>query len=161
MNQTGPSEEEYSTKVIFKKDFNPNLMSGVANRLLQKDRIKSAADAAQSLFEELKRLDPQFIVIVASTAFDNIDNRDELSGAIKAATGQQLHFISAEQELFYGMLAAIPKRRLNNSILIDIGSGNTKIGYATPMSRTGFEAINIPLGTVTLKSELVPQVYGW
>lgn len=153
MNVAGKSEDEIASKTVYKNDLNPNIMSGVTNRLLQKDRIKSATDATVTLFNELKKLDPQFIVLVASTAFDNVDNRDELSTSIKAATGQSLDFITGEDELYFGLLAAIPKKLLSRAILIDVGSGNTKIGYSTPMNKNGFEAINIPFGTVTLKEK--------
>lgn len=152
-NHLNNDADELDTKIIYRKEINPTIMSGVENRLLKKDRIQAAAQATSTLFNDLKKFDPQFIVIVASTAFDQIDNKSELIEAIKNTTGKDLAFIKGEDELYFGLLSAVPKKRINSSILIDIGSGNTKIGYATPMAKLQFEAINIPYGTVTLKDK--------
>jgi len=144
--------EEYSVRSVYKKQRNSNLMAGVsADGLLQEDRIAAAKTEIASLFKELKSKDPQFIVVVASTAFQNVKNRAALSDAVLEATNQKLEYIVADEEMYYGLLACVPAKRLTSSILIDIGSGNAKMGYATPMASDGFESEVIPFGTITLK----------
>ena len=145
-------EEHYATKKIYDRKINPNLMSGISSDgYLKEERIKDAANAVKAIFTELKALDPQFIVIVSSTAFEKIQNSTVLKNAIRDATGQELQAITSDDEIYYGLLACIPQKRIANSILLDIGSGNTKVGYLTPFSSNRFESAVFKYGTVTLK----------
>lgn len=146
-----PKSDEYSVERVYRRTINPDLIRGMRDGLLQEDRIAAAKAAIQEIFAELQAINPQRIFVVASTAFERIQNRGALSIAVKEATGQDLEFIKAEEEIYYAMLAAVPKRRLSDSILIDIGSGNTKAGYASPNAINNFASVTVPFGTVTLK----------
>jgi Ppx/GppA phosphatase family len=145
----GKLEEELPKK-IYSANAITDLMLGEKDGYLQEDRIKASAQAVKVMFEELKQKDPVFFVIAASTAFDKIKNRTILQNAIKEATGKDLQFISSDEEMNYGLRAAVPQKYIYESILIDIGGGNTKIGYVTPMSANGFESFTIPYGSVKL-----------
>lgn len=127
-------------------------MSGVVDGNLKAEKIEETAKAVDTLFRQLKLLDPQFIVIVSSTAFNStINNLTALENAIRDITGHPVQHITKEEEIYYGLLSCVPQKRIGGSILIDIGSGNTKLGYSTPMSASGFESVVLKYGTVTLK----------
>lgn len=145
------NEEQYVAKKIFDQKINPTIMSGVVDGNIKAEKIEETAKAVDVLFRQLKLLDPQFIVIVSSTAFDKINNKSALEKAIRDITGQDIRYIRGDEEIYYGLLSCVPQKRISGSILIDIGSGNTKLGYSTPMSANGFESVVLKYGTVTLK----------
>lgn len=53
--------------------------------------------------------------------------------------------------MLYGIIGSIPSERTKEGLLIDIGSGNTKIGYAvTKPGNVDIVSIDVPFGSVTL-----------
>ena len=144
-------EDGYTVKQLYDRQINVQLIGGMKDGNLQEDRIKNAAAAAAELAGELKKLDPEYIFIAASTAYSDVKNRDALATAIKDATFQNMDFIHTEDEVYYGMLGNIPLARLKYSVFIDVGGSNTKAGYETRLARNGFESIAFPYGARTLE----------
>jgi hypothetical protein len=44
-------------------------------------------------------------------------------------TGETMNIIEVKDEVFLTIVGAIPEQHQNSSLSLDIGSGNTKIGY--------------------------------
>ncbi|MDD2775764.1 MAG: hypothetical protein PHU06_07405 [Gallionella sp.] len=146
------NEGQYVAKKIFDQKINPTIMSGVVDGNLKTEKIEETTKAVDTLFRQLKLLDPQFIVIVSSSSFEKISksSRIALEKAIRDITGQDIRYISGSEEIYYGLLSCVPQSKMSGSILIDIGSGNTKLGYSTS-NANGFESVTLKYGTVTLK----------
>ena len=87
--------------------------------------------------------------MVGSSALHKAKNKEELASKVKELTGLNLHFLDKEGEIFYNLIGSIPPKYRTKALLIDIGSGNTKIGYLEGENlRT--VSLEIPFGTVSL-----------
>jgi len=106
--------------------------------------IEEARAAVQEFFEQLTRGDeprrppikPANIWIVASSGLlqRKPANFSELEEAVRDATGgaKVLEKITVRRETELLMLGAIPRDQWENSVHVDIGSGNVKCGYIYP-----------------------------
>lgn len=147
----------YNIKEIFRQTINTNIISGVRESgAFQQEAIEETADATKRLLNELLKLEGinrEEIVIVGSSALYNVKNKDELSKKVKEKTGKELYFIDKNGEVLYGIIGSVPDKYLYESILIDIGSGNTKLGY---LENNPFRTISVelPYGTVSLTDEI-------
>lgn len=147
----------YNIKEIFRQTINTSIISGVRESgAFQQEAIEETADATRRLLNELLKLEGinrNEIVIVGSSALYNVKNRDELSKKVKEKTGKELYFIDKDGEILYGIIGSVPNKYLYESVLIDIGSGNTKLGY---IENNPFRTISVelPYGTVSLTDEI-------
>jgi hypothetical protein len=139
------------SKIVFDQTINTDLLSGAVDGNLLEANIDKTAKAIASLLAEMKKLDPGFFLLAASSAFEPIKNKEALQAAVLRATGQSIRFITVEDEVYYGLIGGVPIDQAEKSILVDIGSGNTKLGYQTPMGDTRLEALALRYGTVSLK----------
>lgn len=146
-----PGEQGY--KIIFREDIKADIIEGAKNGLLDTDKIAEGAKAIEVLFRKLKKYDPQSFSIVGSTSFDNYTNTKVLEDAVFEKIGLRIGFITLDEEIFYALKASVRAKYAEKSILIDVGSGNTKIGYATPMSAKGFESMRFEYGTKSLSAK--------
>lgn len=137
-------------KIIFREDIRADIIDGAKDGYLQEKKIDEASQAVEVLFKKLKKYDPQHFDIVGSTSFDNYKNKAAFENAVEAKVGKRIAFITSDEEIFYALKASVRPKYLNRSILIDIGSGNTKIGYSSPMSSNGFESTRFEYGTKSL-----------
>src|SRR5262245_16370203 len=78
-------------------------------------------------------------------------NRDELTEAIKKATGVKMDFVDARQEAELSILGVVPPKLAREAYLIDVGSGNTKGGSH---SDGKFVTFWVPYGTVTFSDSV-------
>ena len=69
------------------------------------------------------------IYVVASSGLPRPPNRDALVKVIKDKTGKDLRTIDANAEVMLTILGVVPSEHRATSVLVDIGSGNTKGGY--------------------------------
>lgn len=141
---------EQTYKIIFREEIKADIIDGAVDQMLSEKKIAEAAEAVRVLIGRMKKYDPQHMAVVGSTSFDNYRNYVAFQDAVLSKTGKNVRQIIVAEELFYALKASVRTRLLNRSLLIDIGSGNTKIGYATPMSSVGFEATRIELGSKSL-----------
>ena len=137
-------------KIVLREDIKADVIDGAKDSFLQEKKIAEAALAVEVLFNKIKKYDPQYFVIVGSTSFDNYKNKAALENAIAEKVGKKVEFITSDEEIFYALKASVRPKYLNKSILIDIGSGNTKVGYVSPMSANGFESTRFEYGTKSL-----------
>ena len=143
-------------KELFRREINSNVVDGAVNRALLANKIQETAIAVSSLVAEMKRFDPASLKLVGSTSFDNYTNRSALEDAIEKAVGQRVAFISADDEIFYALRTSVRKQLLPRSILIDIGGGNTKLGYFSQyIPGKNFASVKFEYGTRTLHAKAV------
>jgi hypothetical protein len=108
------------------------------------EAIAEAQAAIKDFYEQLTRrgvpngttIKPENIWIVASSGLlkGRPSNLGELEQAVRAATGgaKALEPIPQKREVELLMRGAIPKEFLEDSVLVDVGSGNVKGGYFHP-----------------------------
>lgn len=80
-----------------------------------------------------------------------VENISQLAGSIKSALGdknREVEVVSVYQESIYTHTSIIPKDENMTTIIIDIGSGNSKGGYF--ISSNVFNIFNIPWGTKSI-----------
>jgi hypothetical protein len=134
--------------VLFSKEANPGIIDGASGKLLTDDGIRRGVSAIKELIQDMKsRFDPSFLVVVASTSFDSYDNRGAMETAIRQETGQRLEFITEEEEIYFALRTSVPAKVASAAILIDVGSGNTKIGYSNVLSKSKFDSLRIEFGS--------------
>jgi exopolyphosphatase/pppGpp-phosphohydrolase len=71
----------------------------------------------------------------------------ELAAAVRKGTGRELDFITVAQEAELSIVGTIPRAYRASSLLIDIGSGNTKGGYQLETRK--YTTFGVPYGSVT------------
>ncbi len=108
----------------------------------------------QKMLNEYKIEDSK-IFIVASSGVGMAQNTDYLAERVKQLTQKDLEIISSKLEAKLLLRGCIPQQRYNNSIIIDIGGGNTKGGYIETINGNNiFYPLNMNLGTVTLTEKI-------
>ncbi|MBV8903022.1 MAG: hypothetical protein JOZ22_05240 [Acidobacteriia bacterium] len=122
-------------KLIFGKTVNGPLVSSMRDgRLFTTEGIKWATDTTRDLLGAMqdeankRKLTGVQYYIVGSSGVAHGENREELAEAMKSATQIEMDFIDAAREGYYGLTSSVPIRRRAQSLYIDIGSGNTKLG---------------------------------
>jgi exopolyphosphatase/pppGpp-phosphohydrolase len=125
---------------------------------LAKEDIENASNIVllnyQKMINEYK-IDVDKIFIVAFSGVGMAKNTDELTRKIKELTQKDLEIISSKLEAKLLLRGCIPQQRYTNSLIIDIGGGNTKGGYIETVNGNNiFYPLNMNLGTVTLTEKI-------
>ncbi len=154
--ELSPADEEgiYNTDTKMRKSINTGIISNVVKTGLFLDSaINETALAVKELLYEIKDkygvLETN-IFIVGSSGLLQAKNKNKLLERVYEQTGKEMGFISAEKEVFFNILGSIPEKYRSSALSLDIGSGNTKIGFIENLgdsSRT--VSIEIPFGTVS------------
>jgi hypothetical protein len=133
----------------FAKEINTNLVAGMEGKRYSGPGVAEAAAATATLMAEMKAQQPGCRpFIVASSGAGKGENRDELAKAVVEKTGiDAFEFITAEQEGRFAFFGSVPRRLWDSTTLVDIGSGNSKLGA---VQGKDFRFIEIPFGAVTL-----------
>lgn len=145
--------EGIDTRVVFKNNINTKLVSGANGKRFTPEGVDEAKSAVVKLVGEMRAaaeqqaISPRFY-LVGSSGVSVFENRDDLKSAVDAATGLELEFIDAKTEALDALLSAVPPTRRQEGIVVDVGSGNTKLGC---MTGDVFNSVEIPYGTVTLR----------
>lgn len=144
-------------QTAFKKSLNTDVIKGVAETgEFTPEAMESTANAAVDLLALIRESAPKLgdnIVIAGSSALSGALNREDLGSLIQEKTGIKPIFINSAQELVFAMIGSLPEDYLYKSALLDIGSGNARIGYLVSPRGTrkrGQVAINIRAGSVSL-----------
>ena len=103
---------------------------------------------------------PEKLVVVASsglfTKFSNGETADQarqlLAKRVKEATGLDLDAVDSKDEARYAALTCVPPKERGTTLLLDIGSGNTKGGYFE--DPTTFTGMALEMGTTTYSDKL-------
>ncbi len=96
------------------------------------------------------------IFIVASSGIAMAKNTNELADKIRELTKKELDVISSKLEAKLMFRGSIAKKFYLNSLLLDIGGGNTKGGYVEVKNEDNnvFFPFNLDYGTITLTEKI-------
>jgi tetratricopeptide (TPR) repeat protein/rRNA processing protein Gar1 len=147
-------DEFYDLQEVFRESINTTIIAGVKETgAFSKDGIEETAQAVKTLIEKLKEkgVPGNNIFVVTSSAISSVKNRDELAKRVEELTGYKLEFLTVKDEVLYGIAGAVPPKYFYNSIFVDVGSGNTKIGYLEKVGGSiNVRSFELPYGTVSL-----------
>jgi len=144
-------------KLIYKINSNPGIIDGAKDGFLSSEGIERGAKAVANHLEVLRKYDPAYSVIVASTSLDLYNNRPALEKRIRELSGIDVKFISGTEEIYYAMRTSIRSRLESRSMLLDIGSGNTKLGFHSKNNARKFESFTIDYGTAKLAKKALER----
>lgn len=139
---------------------NAGIATGISiNGNLAQSDMEIATDIVLKNYKimlEHSKIKNENIFIVASSGVGMAKNTDELIAIIKAKTDKDLPIITSQQEgkmLFEG---CVPPKKYLNSMILDIGSGNTKGGYVNPFNGGNniFFPLSLNIGTITLTEKI-------
>ncbi|MEO0059591.1 MAG: hypothetical protein RLZZ312_1238 [Bacteroidota bacterium] len=102
------------------------------------------------------KVDKKRIFVIASSGVGMANNTDLLVARIKVLLNVDLEIIPTEREARLLIAGGVPASRYTNSVLIDIGGGNTKGGYidVKNIDTYVFFPVSMRLGTVTLTEKV-------
>ena len=141
----------------FRKSINANVIQGVVDQgEFAPEAIDATAKAVKELLAGMKDESPNLgnkITIAGSSAMAAALNRGDLAARIEADTGITPIFINSAQEMAYALRGSVDDKVAHKSALLDIGSGNGRIGYlisARGERPEGQAVIDLRAGSVTL-----------
>jgi tetratricopeptide (TPR) repeat protein len=147
-------DEFYDLQEVFRESINTTIIAGVKETgAFSKDGIEETAQAVKTLIEKLKEkgVPGSNIFVVTSSAISSVKNRDELAKRVEELTGYKVEFLTVKDEVLYGIAGAVPPKYFYNSIFVDVGSGNTKIGYLEKVGGSiNVRSFELLYGTVSL-----------
>jgi exopolyphosphatase/pppGpp-phosphohydrolase len=145
------------------KDFwteNAGIARGISidGNLMQEDIDNACAIVLknyQKMLTEYK-VEDKNIFIVASSGVGMAKNTDVLAQQIKKITNKEMDMISSQLEAKLMLKGCIPPKYYQNSIILDIGGGNTKGGYVDSFNESNiiFFPVSLDLGTITLTEKI-------
>lgn len=151
-------------KIISYWSENVGIAKGISiDGTLQKEDIDKAGTVVltnlNKIKEEFKVLDEN-IFVVGSSGVAMATNTKELVDKIKLLTNKDLEFITAETEGKMLLRGCIPPSEYINSMVLDIGGGNTKGGYVDTFNNDNFVFFPLSLnyGTITLTETVNKKV---
>jgi exopolyphosphatase/pppGpp-phosphohydrolase len=149
-----------ATKAVSLGSQNATLSAGVAaSGELDPKAVQVAVEAVKgylAVMEKKYKVPAGNIYVVGSSGiFASLSGKEKavaagkaaLAAAVRKGTGRPLDFITPEQEAELSIVGGIPRAFRATSLLLDVGSGNTKGGCLTP-PRT-FTLFSVPYGSVT------------
>lgn len=135
---------------------NVGIAKGISidGNLLKEDMEKAVAVVTTNMSKlrnEFK-VPNENIFVVGSSGVALAKNTKELIEAIKNVTGKELEFIDSKTEAKMLLKGCIPPKQYANSMVLDIGGGNTKGGYVDVNNQDDFVffPLNLNYGTITL-----------
>ena len=165
------TDEGHSVKLIYAEVINTTLMQLKDNRFAP-DAIRDTALAVTKLLAKMRdelKVPDAHIGIVGSSGL-KAENPQDLVKAVRDRTGKQMSFLDVESEVQLSVVGTIPQRYRSRdgvwkdnrgiSVLMDIGSGNTKGGYQllrqlpTGTPDYDYVTVGIPKGTVSFTNEI-------
>jgi exopolyphosphatase/guanosine-5'-triphosphate,3'-diphosphate pyrophosphatase len=90
---------------------------------------------------------------VATSAIREASNGDQFLAAAREETGLEIEILSAEDEAYFGYVAAINTSTVTDGIVLDLGGGSLQLTQVTGRRPTGSRSF--ALGAVRLTEELL------
>ncbi len=167
-------DEGYRVKILYAEVINTT-PAQLKDGKIPPEVIRDTAAAVQRFYQRLSlehRIPAAQIHIVGSSGLFG-DNLPELAAEVQRRTGQSVTFLDVDAEVQLSVAGTIPKRYRSGqrwydnrgiSVLIDIGSGNTKGGYQqlrqVTIGTAGYDYVTwgINKGTVTFTSDVNKSV---
>ena len=164
------NENGYSVKLVYAEVINTTVMQLKDNKF-SPEIIQDTALAVQKLLTRMRqehKVPAERIGVIGSSGL-RADNPEDLIKAVKDQTGVTMSFLDVETEVQLSIVGTIPQRyrvksgwtdNRGQSVLLDIGSGNTKGGYQVirqmPTGTPDYDyvSVGIPKGTVTFTNEI-------
>ena len=142
-------DESLSVKHHYSSSDNINVMGRTKDYTIPEDAMDDAVKTMKNYYITISNKFPKAkIFCTISSAYSRVKNVEDLKSRIRSDVQCPTEIITAEKEAYYGILSSIPPKRRSQSVLIDTGSGNTKVGA---MIGSRIESVEIPYGTVTLR----------
>lgn len=161
--------ENAKNNIFKQKEFwteNVGIAKGISiNGSLNLEDIEKAGNVVLANYNKLLKefkIEDKNIFIVASSGVGMANNTDVLVAKIKELTNKDLEIISSKLESKLLFRGCISQKNYNNSLLIDIGGGNTKGGFVEIHNGNVnvFHPMNLDLGTMTLTERINKQLEG-
>jgi hypothetical protein len=165
------NDDGHSVKLIYAEVINTTIMQLKDNKFTA-DVIRDTALATARLLSKMRdelKVPDVHIGIVGSSGL-KADNPQDLIKAVQEKTGKRMSFLDVETEVQLSVVGTIPQRFRSRdgswkdnrgiSVLMDIGSGNTKGGYQVirqlPTGTPDYDyvTVGIPKGTVSFTNEI-------
>ncbi len=132
---------------------------------LRSDDINETSLAVKEILEQLKteyKIPDNKIFIIASSGVAMASNKEDLSDKILNVIGRNLDFVTSEQEGKLVTKGSVPPTKYTNSLIFDIGGGNSKGGYVTidDANHYVFTPLAFNLGSVTLTEKIKKNAKG-
>lgn len=136
-------------KTLFSADENTNIVQSIQQGKFSAEAIQMTAGAVGKLNSQMQSKYPGCMAMaVGSSGVAMATNTNELKDAVAGYGLKDMTFVTPAQEAEYGFKSSVPNRKRGQTVLIDIGGGNTKIGY---LDKAGtFKAMDIPFGSSSL-----------
>ena len=156
VDAAGKPELNRLVKKLPHKALNNITLGDLKEGKFRPEAIEEAEAAVKDFYEQLTgvadanhpKLSPANIWIVSSSGLliDRPSNYPDLEMAVKRATGgaKSLLAITQKREVELLMRGAIPPDQWDNSMIVDVGNGNTKCGYLQSARPPQVEHANVP-----------------
>lgn len=136
----------------YKNNVNTTIVGSMQDGKFSDAAMDETAKAVKGEMDKMLEQSPKCkAFVVGSSGVAKASNKDVFAQKVTALTAQAMDFVTPEKEAEYAFLASVPPKYRKDALLIDIGSGNTKLAY-----RNGDEikTLEIPYGSVSLKKEM-------
>lgn len=153
-------------KAIMSSDYisNTTLAEGVVQtKKFSSAAIQETAEEAAKFAQRIRQefdVAPERIRVVGSSGLPkDATNRDELVSAVQTATGlAPMTFLDPAEEVKLTILGLLSATERGNSLVVDVGSGNTKGGLLQPDDSLVYFAV--PVGSVTYANRVTQSAPG-
>jgi exopolyphosphatase/guanosine-5'-triphosphate,3'-diphosphate pyrophosphatase len=105
-------------------------------------------------FCRANHLDAEDVHVVATSAIRDAANGARFLADAQAATGLTIETLSAQDEGFYGYVAAVNTTTLADGVVLDIGGGSMQLTHVE--DRHPRESSSFPLGAVRVTEQFLP-----
>ena len=105
-------------------------------------------------FCRANHLDAEDVHVVATSAIRDAANGEQFLADAQAATGLTIETLSAQDEAYYGYVAAVNTTTLTDGVVLDIGGGSMQLTHVA--GRRAQESASFPLGAVRVTEQFLP-----
>ncbi len=105
-------------------------------------------------FCRANHLDAEDVHVVATSAIRDAANGERFLADAQAATGLTIETLSAQDEAYYGYVAAVNTTTLTDGVVLDIGGGSMQLTHVE--GRHARESASFPLGAVRVTEQFLP-----
>jgi exopolyphosphatase/guanosine-5'-triphosphate,3'-diphosphate pyrophosphatase len=105
-------------------------------------------------FCRANRLAPEDVHVVATSAIRDAENGEAFLDQAQRATGLTIETLSAQEEAYFGYVAAVNTTTLTDGVVLDLGGGSMQLIHV--VGRHAREMASFPLGAVRITEEFLP-----
>lgn len=126
-------------------------------RILQPGSIAKTATSVAAFAAKAQGMKSASVRVIATSAARDALNSDDLTGAIRAASGLEVEIISGDTEADWSYRGVMTDAKLANHplLLLDVGGGSTEFILGSGM-QANFQA-SFQIGTVRLLEKMPPH----